>query len=78
MNLFNADHNSEVSCYRIPSIITASNGDLIVAIDDEIVLKLGISLTPETAIRAIKGTKFDGNSSISLSKIASDGEFHQI
>lgn len=36
MNLFNSDHNSEVSCYRIPSIITASNGDLIVAIDERV------------------------------------------
>lgn len=35
-NLFSASTNSEVSCYRIPSIITAANGDLIVAIDERV------------------------------------------
>ena len=35
-DLFNAENNPEVSCYRIPSIITATNGDLIVAIDERV------------------------------------------
>ena len=35
-NLFNAENNPEVSCYRIPSIITATNGDLIAAIDERV------------------------------------------
>jgi sialidase-1 len=35
-DLFNAENNSEVSCYRIPSIITATNGDLIAAIDERV------------------------------------------
>ena len=34
--LFNAENNPEVSCYRIPSIITAINGDLIAAIDERV------------------------------------------
>ena len=34
--LFNAENNPEVSCYRIPSIITATNGDLIAAIDERV------------------------------------------
>ena len=36
VNLFRSDDNSEVSCYRIPSIITASNGDLIAVIDQRV------------------------------------------
>ena len=35
-DLFNAKNNPEVSCYRIPSIITAINGDLIAAIDERV------------------------------------------
>ncbi len=35
-DLFNAENNPEVSCYRIPSIITAPNGDLIAAIDERV------------------------------------------
>ena len=35
-DLFNAENNPEVSCYRIPSIITATNGDLIAAIDERV------------------------------------------
>jgi sialidase-1 len=33
-SLFNAQQHLEVACYRIPSIITAPNGDLIAAIDE--------------------------------------------
>ena len=36
IDLFNAENNPEVSCYRIPSIITASNGDLIAVIDERV------------------------------------------
>jgi len=35
-DLFNSEKNPEVSCYRIPSIITTMNGDLIVAIDERV------------------------------------------
>jgi len=35
-DIFNAENNPEVSCYRIPSIITATNGDLIAAIDERV------------------------------------------
>lgn len=35
-NLFSAENKENVSCYRIPSIITAPNGDLIVAIDERV------------------------------------------
>lgn len=35
-NLFGRDTKKGVSCYRIPSIVTASNGDLIVAIDERV------------------------------------------
>ena len=35
-NLFDASSNPDVACYRIPSIVTATNGDLIVAIDERI------------------------------------------
>lgn len=36
MNLFDARMQTGVSCYRIPSIVTAQNGDLIVAIDERV------------------------------------------
>ena len=36
VDLFNSKNNPKVSCYRIPSIITASNGDLIAAIDERV------------------------------------------
>ena len=35
-NLFSAIDNDDVSCYRIPALITANNGDLLVAIDERI------------------------------------------
>ncbi|MCG6186374.1 sialidase family protein [Maribellus maritimus] len=35
-NLFSAELRPGVSCYRIPSIVTAPNGDLIVAIDERV------------------------------------------
>lgn len=33
-DLFNATDDPEVSCYRIPAIVTSTNGDLVVAIDE--------------------------------------------
>ena len=36
IDLFNAENNPNVSCYRIPSIITAVNGDLIAMIDERV------------------------------------------
>ncbi len=36
IDLFNASTNDSVSCYRIPAIITASNGDVVVAIDERV------------------------------------------
>ncbi len=36
IDLFNATSNKEVSCFRIPSLITAPNGDLIAAIDERV------------------------------------------
>ena len=35
-DLFSSKENPEISCYRIPSIITATNGDLIAAIDERV------------------------------------------
>ncbi len=35
-DLFNASMNESVSCYRIPAIVTAPNGDLVVAIDERV------------------------------------------
>ncbi len=35
-DLFSATGNPDVSCYRIPAIVTAPNGDLVVAIDERI------------------------------------------
>jgi sialidase-1 len=35
-DLFNASNNPEVACYRIPAIVTATNGDLVVAIDERV------------------------------------------
>jgi len=35
-DLFNASENPDVACYRIPAIVTATNGDLIVAIDERV------------------------------------------
>ncbi|MCB9249770.1 MAG: exo-alpha-sialidase [Ignavibacteriales bacterium] len=35
-NLFSASLNDTVSCYRIPAMVTAPNGDLIVAIDQRV------------------------------------------
>lgn len=36
INLFSADMEEGVSCYRIPSIITALNGDIITTIDERV------------------------------------------
>lgn len=36
LSLFNASMKEDVSCYRIPSIITASNGDIITTIDERV------------------------------------------
>ena len=35
-DLFNASANPDIACYRIPSIVTATNGDLVVAIDERV------------------------------------------
>ena len=35
-DLFNASDNPDIACYRIPAIVTATNGDLIVAIDERV------------------------------------------
>lgn len=35
-NLFSAEDNDDISCYRIPALITASNGDLLVSIDERV------------------------------------------
>ena len=35
-DLFNATDNENISCYRIPAIVTASNGDLVAAIDERV------------------------------------------
>ena len=35
-DLFNTTMNPEVSCYRIPALVTATNGDLVVAIDERV------------------------------------------
>jgi sialidase-1 len=35
-DLFNTSMNPGVSCYRIPAIITTTNGDLVVAIDERV------------------------------------------
>jgi sialidase-1 len=35
-DLFNAKSKAAVSCYRIPALITATNGDLIAAIDERV------------------------------------------
>jgi sialidase-1 len=35
-DIFNSSMNDSVSCYRIPAIITAPNGDLIAAIDERV------------------------------------------
>ena len=35
-DLFNTSMNKNVSCYRIPSLVTACNGDLLVAIDERV------------------------------------------
>lgn len=35
-DLYNAENNDSVSCYRIPAIITADNGDVITAIDERV------------------------------------------
>ncbi|MDT7829892.1 sialidase family protein [Pricia sp. S334] len=35
-DLFNATDNDSIACYRIPALITASNGDVLAAIDERI------------------------------------------
>lgn len=35
-DIFNTSMNDSVSCYRIPAIVTAPNGDLIAAIDERV------------------------------------------
>ena len=34
--LFNAENNKNISCYRIPAMVTAPNGEVIVAIDERV------------------------------------------
>ncbi|WKN29908.1 sialidase family protein [Porifericola rhodea] len=34
--LFSAEHQENISCYRIPALITATNGDLLAAIDERV------------------------------------------
>ena len=36
ISLFNSEDSSQISCYRIPAIVTAQNGDLITAIDERV------------------------------------------
>lgn len=36
ISLFSSEDSSQISCYRIPVIITAQNGDLIAAIDERV------------------------------------------
>jgi len=36
VDLFNTSMNEDVSCYRIPAIVTAPNGDLIASIDERV------------------------------------------
>ena len=35
-DLFNASAKEEISCYRIPALLTATNGDLVAAIDERV------------------------------------------
>lgn len=35
-DLFNADTIEEIACYRIPALLTATNGDLLAAIDERV------------------------------------------
>ena len=35
-DLFNTSMNPEVACYRIPALVTATNGDLVTAIDERV------------------------------------------
>lgn len=35
-DLFNAESNDSIACYRIPALLTASNGDVIAAIDERV------------------------------------------
>ena len=35
-DLFNASSNQTISCYRIPALVTATNGDLLAAIDERV------------------------------------------
>jgi len=35
-DLFNTSMNPEVACYRIPALVTATNGDLVAAIDERV------------------------------------------
>ena len=35
-DLFSASNNPEISCYRIPALVTATNGGLVVAIDERV------------------------------------------
>ncbi len=36
INLFGSDWSDDISCYRVPAIVTATNGDLLVAIDERV------------------------------------------
>lgn len=36
IDLFNAEENDDISCYRIPALMTAPNGDLLAAIDERV------------------------------------------
>jgi len=36
IDLFNAEQNEAIACYRIPAMVTAPNGDILVAIDERV------------------------------------------
>ena len=78
-NLFDASENPAVFCYRIPSIVTAPNGDLVAAIDERVPSCGDLRMNPDINIvirrSADKGktwTEIEKIVDFTLGKSASD------
>ena len=55
-NIFSADMKAGVSCYRIPAIVTAPNGDLVVSIDERVTTCADLKWSKDINIVILRST----------------------
>lgn len=67
-DLFNAKNRAGVSCYRIPALITAPNGDLIAAIDERVTSCGDLKLSKDINI-VIRRSTDNGESWTEIEKV---------